>query len=161
MKQLKSSIGSVLLSLTITVMSLPALAQRITNPPALFDPKPYSFSHVAIVPSGSRLIFVAGQGGEEDTAGTLSPDFRKQVRQSLLNIQTALQSQKATMNQVVKVTTLVVDHDREKLQIITEEFHKMWPKQNFPVNTLIPVPGLAIAGMLVEIDAVASVESQN
>lgn len=31
----------------------------------------------------------------------------------------------------------------------------MWPAKDFPVNTLIPVPRLALDGMLVEIDAVA------
>ena len=59
------------------------------------------------------------------------------------------------MKAVVKVTTLLVEHDAEKLRIITEEFYKMWPDKKFPVNTLIPVPRLAIDNMLVEIDAIA------
>lgn len=60
------------------------------------------------------------------------------------------------MSSVVKVTTLVVDHDAEKLKIIIEEFQKMWPDKQFPVNTLIPVPKLALDGMLVEIEATAA-----
>jgi enamine deaminase RidA (YjgF/YER057c/UK114 family) len=48
-----------------------------------------------------------------------------------------------------------VDHDAEKLNIIIEAFKKMWPDNKFPVNTLIPVPRLALDNMLVEIDAVA------
>ncbi len=155
MKHFKICLGMVILPLIAIAIALQTKAQHIINPEKLFDPKPYGFSHVAVVPAGSRLIFVAGQGGEEDTLGTLHPDFRRQVRQSLQNIRIALQSQQATMNQVVKVTTLVVDHDAVKLKIIAEEFHKVWPEQNFPVNTLIPVPKLAIAGMLVEIDATA------
>jgi enamine deaminase RidA (YjgF/YER057c/UK114 family) len=142
----------------LLALAIVSQATRIVNPKELFDPRPYGFSHVAVVPANSRLIFVAGQGGEEDTKGTLHPDFRRQVQQALMNIRIALRSQKATMDQVVKVTTLVADHNPEKLQIITEEFHHIWPKGNFPVNTLIPVPKLAIEGMLVEIDAVASVE---
>lgn len=132
-----------------------AFAQKRHNPPSLFDPTPYGFSHVAVVPEGSKLIYVAGQGGEEDTVGTLSPSFRTQVQFVLKNIQTALQSQGVAMKSVVKVTTLVVDHDANKLKIIIEEFQKMWPDKQFPVNTLIPVPKLALEGMLVEIDAVA------
>lgn len=130
-------------------------AQEITNPPALFNPIPYGFSHVAVVPANHKLVFVAGQGGEEDASGKLSNDFRRQTQQALRNIETALQSQGLDMKSVVKVTTLVVEHNAEKLRIITEEFYKMWPDKKFPVNTLIPVPRLAIDNMLVEIDAIA------
>jgi Putative translation initiation inhibitor, yjgF family len=129
-------------------------AQQFHNPPALWDPTVASFSHVATVPAGSKLIFVSGQGGEEDVKGTLSSDFRRQVQHSLNNIRIALHSQGATMSSIVKVTTLVVDHNEEKLKIIVEEFAKIWPDKKFPVNTLIPVPKLAMPGMQVEIDAI-------
>ena len=98
-------------------------AQTFTNPPALFDPIPYGFSHVATVPADRKFVFVAGQGGEEDTTGKLSNDFRRQTQQALRNIETALRSQGLDMKAVVKVTTLVVEHDAEKLRIITEEFY--------------------------------------
>ncbi|WP_205687010.1 RidA family protein [Chitinophaga rhizosphaerae] len=137
------------------LITMTTQAQQHKNPPALFDPAPYGFSHMATVPAGYRFIFIAGQGGEEDTTGRLSPDFRRQVAFSLKNIRAALAADSLGMDDVVKVTTLVVDHSQEKLAIIVEEFHKIWPKKNFPVNTLIPVPKLAIDGMLVEIDAMA------
>lgn len=130
-------------------------AKKLTNPAQLFDPVPYAFSHVASVPAGSKLVFVAGQGGEEDREGKLAADFRTQVRQALRNVQTALRSQGVEMGSVVKVTTLVVNHDADKLRVVVEEFEKMWPEKDFPVNTLIPVPRLALEHMLVEIDAVA------
>jgi enamine deaminase RidA (YjgF/YER057c/UK114 family) len=137
-------------------MKTPSAAQKITNPPALFDPSPYAFSHVVSAPvNASYLLFIAGQGGEENKEGKLTPDFRTQIKHSLNNIKLALTSQSASMNDILKVTTLVVDHDEEKLKIIVEEFSKVWPEKNFPVNTLIPVPKLAIEGMLVEIDAIA------
>lgn len=136
-------------------MTTNANAQKMMNPAGLFDPAPFGFSHLAIVPARHQLVFVAGQGGEKDTTGTLDNDFRKQVRQLLNNIATALKAAGLTLNQVVKVTTLVVDHDTVKLQILVEEFKRTWPSQQFPVNTLIPVPRLALDNMLVEIDAVA------
>ncbi|WP_207514553.1 RidA family protein [Longitalea luteola] len=130
-------------------------SQTFHNPELLFNPSPYGFSHVAVVPGGSQLVFIAGQGGEENKEGKLSADFRTQVKHSLNNIKIALQTQQLSMQAVVKVTTLVVDHNAEKLQIIIEEFKKIWPDKQFPVNTLIPVPRLALDNMLVEIDAVA------
>ncbi|MEL7588836.1 MAG: RidA family protein [Prolixibacteraceae bacterium] len=146
----KSFIYFLLAMSTSTIYS-----QEFSNPEPLFDPSPYGFSHVALVPSDTKLIFVAGQGGEENKEGRLSPDFRLQVRHALQNIQFALKSQGLDMNSVVKVTTLVVDHDAGKLQVIVEEFEKIWPKKNFPVNTLIPVPRLALDNMQIEIDAIA------
>lgn len=130
-------------------------AQEFSNPELLFDPAPYGFSHVATVSAASKFVFIAGQGGEENKEGRLSTDFKAQVHQALQNIATALRSKGLTMNAVVKVTTLVVDHDEEKLRAIIEAFESTWPEKNFPVNTLIPVPKLALKNMLVEIDAVA------
>lgn len=134
---------------------LTGFSQETSNPTELFDPKPYGFSHVATVPAGSKLIFIAGQGGEENKEGKLSADFRTQLQHSLKNIQIALKTQGVTLSSVMKITTLIVDHDQEKLKILIEEMEKMWPDKKFPVNTLIPVPKLALDGMLVEIDAIA------
>ncbi len=143
----------ILIFLIMTIQS--TAAQTLSNPTTLFDPAPYGFSHVATVPEGMSLVFVAGQGGETDKEGTLGEDFRAQVQQVLLNIKLALEPQGLSLKDVVKVTTLVVDHDHEKLGIIVDEFKKAWPDAHFPVNTLIPVPRLALEGMLIEIDAVA------
>jgi enamine deaminase RidA (YjgF/YER057c/UK114 family) len=130
-------------------------SQEFSNPKSLFDPVPYGFSHIATTPANAKLIFIAGQGGEENIEGLLSPDFRRQAYQALRNIEAALRSQGVTMQAVVKVTTLVVDHDASKLQILIEEFQKMWPDHKFPVNTLIPLQRLALDNMLIEIDAIA------
>jgi enamine deaminase RidA (YjgF/YER057c/UK114 family) len=130
-------------------------AQKFFNPKSLFDPTPYGFSHITTISANAKLILIAGQGGEENVEGTLSPDFRRQTYQSLRNIEAALRSQGLTMSTVVKVTTLVVNHDASKLQILIEEFQKMWPDNKFPINTLIPVPRLALDNMLIEIDAIA------
>ena len=148
-------LSKTILTLLFTMSISKSSAQKFHNPEALFDPVPYAFSHMATLPENSKLVFVAGQGGEENKEGKLSADFRQQVRQTLKNIAIALESESLTMNSVVKVTTLVVDHDSDKLQVIIEEFKKVWPEGNFPVNTLIPVPRLALEGMLIEIDAVA------
>ncbi len=54
----------------------------LINPPGLYDPAPNGYSHVALLPPGARLAFIAGQGGET-ADGQLSEDFRQQVRQAL------------------------------------------------------------------------------
>jgi len=128
---------------------------EITNPEGIYDPRPHGYSHVASVPAESLLVFVAGQGGSR-TDGVLNSDFRTQVSIVFENIALALKSKGLTMANIAKLTTLVVDYDDEKHQVLIEESAKIWPDQKFPVNTLIPVQRLALDGMLIEIDATAA-----
>jgi enamine deaminase RidA (YjgF/YER057c/UK114 family) len=127
---------------------------EISNPERIYDPRPHGYSHVASVPAWSQLVFVAGQGGSK-TDGVLSPDFRTQVAIVFENIAIALASKGLKMENIAKLTTLVVDYDEAKHEILIEESNKIWPDQKFPVNTLIPVQKLALNGMLIEIDATA------
>jgi enamine deaminase RidA (YjgF/YER057c/UK114 family) len=127
---------------------------ELKNPKGLFDPAPYGFSHVALVAPGSRLVFIAGQGGEIET-GALQPDFRQQVRQAFRNVRTALEAAGAGVGDVAKLTMLVVDHSEAKLGIIGPELDQAWEGRMKPTCTLIPVPRLALDGMLFEVEAVA------
>jgi len=129
-------------------------ALEITNPQGIYDPRAHGYSHVASVPANSQLVFVAGQGGSR-TDGILNDDFRTQVSIVFENIALALKSKNLTMSHIAKLTTLVVDYDEEKHQVLIEESTKIWPDLKFPVNTLIPVQRLALSGMLIEIDATA------
>ncbi len=133
-------------------MSNPLL--EISNPEGIYDPRPHGYSHVAAVPAWSQLVFVAGQGGSR-TDGILSADFSTQVAIVFENIAIALASKGLKMENIAKLTTLVVDYDEEKHRILIEESTKIWPDLKFPVNTLIPVQHLALPGMLIEIDATA------
>ncbi|AGC47061.1 endoribonuclease L-PSP [Myxococcus stipitatus DSM 14675] len=130
----------------------------LTNPKGLFDPAPYGFSHVAQVASDTRLIFLAGQGGETET-GALQPDFGLQVRQAFQNVRTALESTGAGVGDVAKLTLLVVDHTQDKLRVIGTELDRVWTEGLKPTCTLIPVPRLALDGMLFEVEAVAVVRA--
>ena len=117
------------------------------NPPGLYDPAPNGYSHVARVAVGARLVFVAGQGGETES-GSLPPDFRLQVRQALRNLQAALAAADATVADIAKLTVLIVDHDQERLRIFGEELSLALGEAPRPACTLIPVPRLALDGML-------------
>jgi len=128
---------------------------KLSNPVGLYDPRPNGYSHVAALAPNNRLLFIAGQGGE-DCNGHLSSDFSDQARQALANLGTALHSQGAGLVQVFKLTLLIVDHDEKRLRQWAKEAREAWAEENLPVCTLIPVPRLALDGMLIEIDAVAA-----
>ncbi|MDN3586963.1 RidA family protein [Pedobacter aquatilis] len=124
---------------------------EISNPEGIYDPRLHGYSHVASV---KGLVFIAGQGGSR-TDGMLSNDFRTQVKIVFENIGIALKSKGLGFENIAKLTTLVVDYDEEKHQVLIEESNLIWPNLKFPVNTLIPVSKLALDGMLIEIDATA------
>lgn len=127
----------------------------LKNPPGLYDPTANGYSHIAIVAPGARLIYVAGQGGEDET-GLLHPDFRLQVRQALSNLRTALAAAGATVGDIAKLTVLIVDHTEERLRVLGSELERALAGDPKPACTLIPVPRLALDGMLFEVEAVAA-----
>lgn len=124
------------------------------NPSGLYDPTANGYSHVAVVRLPARVIHVAGQGGET-ADGVLSPRFEVQVAQALDNLSLALASAGATLADVAKLTVLVVDHDHDRLGILSDQIGRRWPLGRAPTCTLIPVPRLALEGMLFEIEATA------
>lgn len=125
----------------------------VVNPAGLFDPEPYGFSHAIVVAGGARTVYIAGQGGE-DQNGALSPRFVDQVQQAYANLRTVLGAVGAEPCQVTKITTYVVQYDQSMLEIMTT-----YAKETFgdalPAQTLVPVPRLALDGMLFELDAIA------
>ncbi|KAA6178715.1 RidA family protein [Pseudomonas marginalis] len=133
-----------------------APALTLTNPLGLYDPSGNGYSHVAQIAAGTRLVFISGQGGENVNL-ELADDFSIQVEQALANLQIALASAGAQVNQVAKLTVLIVDHSHERLGVFGNALNQVWGAATKPTCTLIPVPRLALDGMLFEIEAIAVV----
>ena len=132
------------------------LKPTIVNPHNLYDPTPNGYSTAVIVPSGARIAYISGQGGQ-DGRGQLSPDFAVQVKQAYANLRAALDGLGARPDQVAKLTIFVVDHDMSKLEVLTSNVKEMFGK-TLPAQTLVPVPKLAIDPMLFEVEAVVVLE---
>lgn len=128
----------------------------LTNPAGLYDPTSNGYSHVAELAPGTRLIYVAGQGGENER-GELDPDFRIQVRQALNNLRTAVTAVGAGLSNILKLTVLIVDHTEDRLHVFGSELELAFGSAAKPTCTLIPVPRLALDKMLFEVEAVAAV----
>ena len=135
--------------------ALPATPQSLEaiNPTGLYNPAPNGYSHVMLAPHHGRMVFIAGQGGET-ASGTLSPNFGVQVAQAYENLLIALEAAEAAPTDVAKLTTYVVDHDEEKLAVLTQNLVATFG-DHLPAQTLVPVPRLALDGMLFEVDATA------
>ncbi|WUH99003.1 RidA family protein [Spirillospora sp. NBC_00431] len=128
------------------------MPHSITNPPGLYDPVGYGYSHVAS--TSGELVFIAGQGANDLGGRIASPGFAEQVRKSLDNLSIALASAGLGFKHVVQLRTYIVAHDGDKLAILTERIGEIWGELP-PTQTLIGVAALALPEMLFEIDAVA------
>lgn len=137
------------------VSSHPASPLSFHNPAGLYDPAPNGYSHLAIVQGPARLLLLSGQGGE-DSSGQLSEDFDAQLAQCLANVQTALRAAGAGLRDVARLTVLVVGHSEARLARLSSALKALWGDAPTPACTLIPVPRLALDGMLIEIDATAA-----
>lgn len=126
------------------------------NPPGLYDSTVHGYSQVTVAKASDRVIYVAGQGGE-NAKGEYSDDFGAQVDQALSNLQTALKAAGADITNVAKITVFIVDHNMERLGIFEKAMLKMLDGRPAPASTLVPVPALALPVMKFEIDAVAVV----
>ncbi|MEO1622118.1 MAG: RidA family protein, partial [Cyanobacteria bacterium J06632_3] len=134
-------------------------SMRSLNPHTLGDSRDYGFSQIVVVPSDTALAYISGQGsGKVD--GDYPESFAEQVALAFDSLRKALEAIGSTPDDVVKITILSVDHTDEKLKIISDARKRFWPDQR-PTSTLIPVPRLASAGMLFEIDAVAVVRDSD
>lgn len=142
----------------MTLANTPA-AFELSNPQGLYDPSANAYSHVAEISPQARLLYLAGQGGE-DIEGRLSEDFAEQARQALANLQTALRSKGAGLGDVFKLTLLIVDHSQEKLRQWVAEADRAWGPHMKPACTLIAVPRLALDGMQIEVDAIAALSDR-
>lgn len=147
------AIGVLLIMTTLAQSNnQPAVQTAIVNPPDLYDPAPNGYSHAVVAANATKIAFIAGQGGE-DASGKLSPEFSQQLNQAYANLRTALDAVGAEPEQVTKITTYVVDYDQSKLEAMTNAVVEMFGDA-LPAQTLVPVPRLAIDGMLFEVDAV-------
>lgn len=125
------------------------------NPPSLFDALRYGFSHASLQ-EGGRTLHLAGQVAW-DKEGTIigAGDLAAQTRQALVNLKTVLDAAGATVADLVRVRTYVVDHNPDKLGPVLDEMTAFYGDVVPPPNTFIGVQALALPDFLIEIEAIA------
>jgi enamine deaminase RidA (YjgF/YER057c/UK114 family) len=125
------------------------------NPADLAAPQAYTH---AIVATGTRLVFVAGQVAE-DARGNLvgHGDLAVQARQAFTNVGRALAAARARPEHVAKITIFVVKYRHDYLPAIEAGRVALFGDHK-PTDTLLGVDTLAHPGCLIEIDAIAVLE---
>lgn len=136
--------------------SQPKKQVQLINPPTLYDSTRLGFSQIAITPPKTRTVYISGQYGSDLQGNVVSPEYEPQVVRAFENLRFALDAAGVKPSDVVKTTVLIVNLTDDKLVPLGREFQRLWPF-NPPANTLIPVPRLAFADILFEIEAYAVV----
>jgi enamine deaminase RidA (YjgF/YER057c/UK114 family) len=109
------------------------------------------YSHTAVVPPGTELIFVAGQVGMRRD-GTVPTAFAAQADLAFANLCACLAAHGVGAEAVVKLGVfLVPGQDFELLRVARERHFGV----HRPTSTTVYVPLLANPTLLVEVDAVA------
>ena len=127
------------------------MTHRLLNPSALHDPVSFGYSHLAVT---DDWVFIAGQYASDAQGNVTSADFAQQVEQAFHNLKVALNAADAAPEHVVQLRTYVVDLGPERLGVLVRQIEGIWGAEP-PTQTLLGVAGLALPGMLFEVEAVA------
>ncbi len=133
----------------------PTFAQTETlktavNPVHLADTTQYGYSQAAIASPNARIVYVAGQIGVSEDGPN---DFESQVDRSFDSLIAVVQAAGGRIEDVVKITLLIKNHDERRLQYLVSKRRDVFGDSP-PASTLIPVPTLALESLEFEIDAI-------
>ena len=100
-----------------------------------------------------RLVFVSGQGATDPATGTLAGlDIESQTEQVLRNVAAILEAAGSGLDRVLRCGVFLVDMgDFPRMNAV---YGRMFGSHR-PARTTVQVAALPVAGLRVEIDAVA------
>ncbi len=125
--------------------------RQLLNPSEL-HPAP-GFSHVAIA-EGTRVVHLAGQVALDREFGIVGgADLGGQTRAAMQNVGLALEAAGATWDDVVRRTVYTL-HPTE-YETITAAIDDVTGGADHPAQTIVGVTGLAVPGLLIEIECTA------
>ena len=135
------------------------MKRTILNPKTVAKPiAPYS--HAAIV-EARRLLIIAGQIAMDKRGKVVGRgDFKRQFDQVFANLGAVLKAAGANFNHVVQFTTFLVDSRDIPtfFQVRNKLFKKIYPKRDYPPNTLLVIDRLALEDLLLEVEAIAALD---
>ena len=108
---------------------------------------------------GARMIYLSGQTAADANYKVASNDFRAQAHAVYDNIELALRSAGATLQNIIKTTTYLTN--AEDIAALREvRLRRYKDLQIPPANTLLVISRLAEPEFLIEIDVVAALPAQ-
>ncbi len=135
------------------------MKRTIVNPKTLAKPMA-AYSHAAIV-EARRFLIIAGQIALDKQGRVVGKgDFQRQFSQVYANLGAALKAAGATFNNVIQLTTFLVD-SRDIPAFFEARnglYKKIYPKGDYPPNTLLVIDRLVLEDLLLEVEAIAALD---
>ena len=125
--------------------------RKTVAPDSLWKTEVFGFSH-GVLSEGKRMLFVSGESGIDKNAKVVE-GFEAQCKLAFDSIDAVLKAAGGSFHNVVKINGYLVDlqNNLTAFSSIAAQYFR----GEHPAQTLIEVKGLALPGMLVEIEAVA------
>ena len=129
------------------------MPRKDANPPEL-HPAP-GFSHLSEA-QGSRTVYVAGQVALDPAFGIVGgDDLFAQTVAAMRNVEIALRAAGAGWDDVVRRTIYTLQPTQ--YETITRAIDEVTGGAAHPAQTIVGVTGLAVDGLLIEIECTASI----
>lgn len=126
--------------------------REVINPPGLW-PRPIRSTAVRV----GDLIWTAGMAGDDPKTGKVEGDIKQQTRQVLENLKLVLEASGSSLASVIKINIHLTDvANRAGLNEVYREF---FPPESEPPARMSVGGAVIDPGILIEIEAVAAVES--
>lgn len=130
------------------------MPRQSTNPPEL-HPAP-GFSHVTEA-RGGRLVFFAGQVALDREFGIVGgDDLFEQTKAAMRNVELALGAAGVGWDDIVRRT--IYTTQPTEYATITRAIEEVQGSSDHPAQTIVGVTGLAVPGLLIEIECTAAVD---
>jgi enamine deaminase RidA (YjgF/YER057c/UK114 family) len=142
------------LLLTFASAILPAQVVEHINPPGMNKSPAYT---QVVTASPGKIVWVAGQVGENAKGELAGKDLKSQLNQAWANVKIALEAAGASFKDVVKTTTYVKNYSPSMRPDIREARLRAMGNVEPPASTLVGVQSLATDEWLVEIEVTAVV----
>ena len=131
------------------------MTREAINPKTMYGSVQYGFSH-AVKTTGEVTLHCAGQvAWDKDYNLVGSGDIAAQARQALNNLKEVLAAAGASVVDVARMRTYVVDQKPEYLESVGAAIAEFYGDVTPAANTWIGVQSLALPDFLIEIEVTA------
>lgn len=149
---MKYALSIFILFSCASVLSAQQVEKEFINP---FRIKPSGYTHTVVSSSG-RTIYISGQVPVNEAGQVVGEgDLKAQTKQVYDNLLYCLRFAGARFEDVVKMTTYVVNYKPSDIDIVREVRKGYLSKENPPASTLVGVQSLVHPDYLIEIEAIA------
>lgn len=133
----------------------PLVLRERTNPQGLS--RPHGYSHV-VATRGGKMVFVSGQVALDADGNVVGKgDLKAQTEKVFDNLRIALAAAGASSQDVVKITSFVVNYRPASGDVIRDVRARFFGDSGLPASTLVGVQALAREDLLIEVEAIAVV----